>query len=512
MTRKLPDRLVLSGDEGMGMLLVIGVLGLVSALVAVAGTIAVTTVKSSNNRVTYEQALATAENGVDYGLSQLQKAFDDTNSDWPTPAPAAQNATSGCNLAQIPQLATTDAAQKVEARTNLRTIALTPACLRQGAVGQYVIWKPATPLVNGLYPKYGKVYAMSFVPRYDPTNPHMKSRLLKAEYLFMPYRPTNAVLTGGNLSFDSSTRVTTAYGLDPSEASVHTNGTVSVSGNPTVTGLVSSTGSSTAQSNNFTSAQNVGGAVIQTPTQRIPLVRATGLYAQARNGHPEYATYSSSTVFDASTYIGPWYDLCSDGFARARSTGDPCTSSVTLNPGNQNSFRGWTYLSGTHVWKASNTTQSGIYYIDKGSVDVGVGNGSIANITVIAGAENPDDCTNKRYGNITWDHYDMKAPSFTNLFMYADSDISTSSNWSAGQGVSSPPVISGMFVAGDQMHMETSSAGAVGSLVVGDQCSTGNPDIATTNEIKNPNIYYDPFSDAPFTSIISTTLWLEYVG
>jgi hypothetical protein len=49
-------------------------------------------------------------------------------------------------------------------------------------------------------------------------------------------------------------------------------------------------------------------------------------------------------------------------------------------------------------------------------------------------------------------------------------------------------------------------------LVVGDQCSTGNPDIATTNEIKNPNIYYDPFSDAPFTSIISTTLWLEYVG
>jgi hypothetical protein len=69
-----------------------------------------------------------------------------------------------------------------------------------------------------------------------------------------------------------------------------------------------------------------------------------------------------------------------------------------------------------------------------------------------------------------------------------------------------------MFVAGDQMNMETSSAGAVGSVVVGDQCTTGDPDPVTSNQIKNPEIYYDPNSDAPFTSIISTTLWLEYVG
>ena len=34
----------------------------------------------------------------------------------------------------------------------------------------------------------------------------------------------------------------------------------------------------------------------------------------------------------------------------------------------------------------------------------------------------------------------------------------------------------------------------------------------TSNEIKNPAIYYDPNSDAPFTSLIDTTLWLEYVG
>jgi hypothetical protein len=157
-------------------------------------------------------------------------------------------------------------------------------------------------------------------------------------------------------------------------------------------------------------------------------------------------------------------------------------------------------------------TQDGIYYVHEGSVDVGPGNGAINNVTVIAGAQNPDNCASKKYGNIEWNKFDMKAPAMTNLFMYADSDIVTHSNWSAGQGISAPPVISGMFVAGDQMHMETSSAGAVGSVVVGDQCNDGDPDLITDNEIKNPNIYYDPNSDAPFTSIISTTLWLEYVG
>ena len=62
------------------------------------------------------------------------------------------------------------------------------------------------------------------------------------------------------------------------------------------------------------------------------------------------------------------------------------------------------------------------------------------------------------------------------------------------------------------MQMETSSQGAVGSVLVAGQCNHGNPDLVGTSEIKNPEIYYDPNSDAPFTSIINTTLWLEYAG
>jgi hypothetical protein len=133
-------------------------------------------------------------------------------------------------------------------------------------------------------------------------------------------------------------------------------------------------------------------------------------------------------------------------------------------------------------------------------------------MTIIASAENQDNCSAKKYGNISWDHFSLAAPSYPKLWMYADSDIYTTSNFSAGSGTTALPVISGMFVAGDQLHMETSSQGAVGSVVVGDQCTTGNPDLATANEIKNPAIYYDPNSEAPFTSIINTTLWLEYTG
>jgi hypothetical protein len=496
----------------MGMILVIGIITIVSAMVAVSAGIAVNAVLSSHNRVTYEQALATAENGIDFALGQLQRSFDETNSDWPTPAPTTANPSSGCDSAIVSQTATTEAAQRAEARANLQAVAANPACRHRGAVGEYVIWKPPTPLVNGLYPKHGRVYAMGFVPSYQPGNKHMKTRLIKAEYLFMPYRPTNAVLTGGNLHFDSSTMVTTAYGIDPSEASVHTNGNIDVDGNPTVTGNVTSTGGSTASSNNFSGNLNTGGQVASLPKQRIPVIDAEALYYRTRTDHPEYSTYSSTTVLDSTTYLGPWYDLCSDGYARARAaTGAPCSSSVVLNPGAQNSFRGWSYTSSTHMWRASNATQSGIYYVHEGSVDVGGGTASIANISVIAQAKDRDSCSGKKYGNIEWNGYTMQAPAFTNLFMYADSDIVTHSSFTAGQGTTAPPVISGMFVAGDQMHMETSSAGAVGSVVVGDQCTAGNPDLVDSNEIKNPEIYYDPNADAPFTSIISTTLWLEYV-
>ena len=74
-------------------------------------------------------------------------------------------------------------------------------------------------------------------------------------------------------------------------------------------------------------------------------------------------------------------------------------------------------------------------------------------------------------------------------------------------------LISGFFIAGDQMEMSTSSAGAYGAVIAVDQCDPADGlSPVDRNIIKNPSIYYDPNAQAPFTDIINNTLWLEYAG
>ena len=68
-----------------------------------------------------------------------------------------------------------------------------------------------------------------------------------------------------------------------------------------------------------------------------------------------------------------------------------------------------------------------------------------------------------------------------------------------------------MFVAGDQISLQTSSSGAYG-LGHWRGTSATSPAPVTSHEVKNPTIYYDPNSDAPFTSVVNTTLWQEFTG
>jgi hypothetical protein len=104
----------------------------------------------------------------------------------------------------------------------------------------------------------------------------------------------------------------------------------------------------------------------------------------------------------------------------------------------------------------------------------------------------------------------MEAPSVSNLFMLADQDLLTHSNFYAGSS-SGGTVVSGLFVAGDQIQLETSSAGAYGAVIAGDECDpTDGSSLVDANVVKNPAIYYDPNGQAPFVDIINTTLWLEY--
>lgn len=480
------------GDEGIGLILVMGLITVISALVLLAVTLGLNALAGSARHVDYDQALGAAENGIDFGLARLQTAYTQYGADYPIPSPPSTvETTPACNAASVStgvSSFTSDTQERDWAKSTLLSLAAShPECIQNGTVGQYLVIKPTDKQT---------VYSIGWVPSYAAWQSGQEGsieRLLKAEYIFAPYRPTNAVLTGASLELDSSTTVTTAS-ADPTMATVHSNGTITTQGNPTVTGLVSSGSASSAGSNNFTA--NPGGTVQTTGLVSIPTLSARQVYMQ------NVAKYTTTQ----------WFDLCPDGTVRAGSTSGPCTSSTiwtTLASGG--TFRGWTYTSsgGVVTWTATRNALDGVYFVHYGNVDVANANATFNNMTIIAEAQNAGNCATQTMGNINWNLYTINAPVINNLFMFADGDITTGANFTAGSG--GPPVVSGMFIAGDQISMQTSSAGAYGAVIAGDTCNiAGSP--VSTNVVKNPSIWYDPNGYAPFTSIISTTLWLEYVG
>jgi hypothetical protein len=489
-------------DEGVGIVVVLGISTFIMILIVAAASIARNALAMAQQRSNYEQSLAAAEAGIDETLGRLQRAYDDYSSDYPVPSLAsAQFPSPACaaNPVTAPTSFDTAEAERTWAVNALTSLAEShPECLQsvsvpgqggsQETIGQYIVLKPSTPLVNGRYPGFGRVYSLGWAPARNARG--VSSRMVKAEYVFLPYAPQAAILTSGDLEVESSTTVTTAAGYDTSIAGVHSNGVITTQGNPTVTGKVTSTGTSTASSNRFYS--NPGGAVASAPTASVPRVNARSFYFNAPS--TDFAAVNSR-----------WYDLCPDATVRSWSSDGPCTGATN----GDGATVGWAYDNGSRTWIAGRSSVSGVFYAHEANVGVGTGNASIPNITVIASSANVNDCASKAYGNIQWDHYDMRAPAFRNLFLLADADIETFSNFTAGnQGGGGSAVTSGMFIAGDQISLQTSSQGAVGSVIAGDRCT--NSPMVTTNVVKNPAVYFDPDGDSPFSDIITTTLWLEY--
>jgi hypothetical protein len=487
-----------NGDEGIGLILVIGISTVIMGLVMLAGTIAERSLRSSANHVSYEQTLGAAEGGIDQTLARLQRAYVDFGSDFPVPNTAtAMDPSPSCsanpNSYKVPSGGfATDAAERDWAKTKIaQLLAANANCLQHGPYGDYIVLKPSNRQT---------VYAEGWSPSYGA--PKARSRLLKSEYLFLPYKPSNAILTGGNLLMNSSTTVTSAPGSDPALASVHSNGTVTVdNGNPIVYGTVSSSVDSGGQSSNkFYS--NTGGTVSLTPVEPIPSVKALSVYNRWE-----------SSLHDS------WYDLCPDGKIKHPSSSGPCVSTAgadeiaNLGIGGTDygtQVRGFRFqaASGTTpaTWLVGKNVPDGVYYAYGSDIgpDTGAGNTLTSSATILAQALDEGVCP-KVGGTISWDHNNIGAPLIPNLFMLADGDLLTNSNFTAGSG--GPPVVSGLFLAGDQLHLQTSSNGAYGAFVAADQCPAS---AGETNEVKNPAVYFDPNAEAPFTDIINTTLWLEY--
>jgi hypothetical protein len=484
-----------ASDEGMGLLLVIISSAVIMTLVLVSAAMAMRSQTSARQHTSFDAALVTAEQGIDVGLARIQGAYDLDGSAYlsPHPTPTTFDPTPDCVGASITFPASAGASNLTErtwARAQLTAITALPGCLRGGPNGQYAMLTPI-----GRQTVYAIGYSPSLASYLAGTG---RARLLKSEYIFGPYKPSNAVLTGGNLQIDSSTTVTTAPGVDPTLAAVHSDGNITVAGgNPTVTGPVSQSGTGALpSSNNF----NGTTATLSSP-QTIPTISAAQIYGR-----------------NVANYLGNWYDLCPDGTVHAGATTGPCTGTLlgAYGPGGANAggtfANGWTYDNTTApvTWRVTGGFNNGVYYISQGNVAMGtgVGNPSVARATIITSAASTT--CNKVGGDINWDRVNIAAPYIDNTFMIADQDLRTGSNFSAGSA-NAGTVVSGLFIAGDQVSMQTSSSGAYGSVIAADQCDpTGS--LVDTNEIKNPSVYFDPNGYAPFVDVINTTLWLEFVG
>lgn len=467
-------------EEGFALILVIGTATVIAALVAVTMALALQSLRSSRQHVSFESALSIAETGVDEVLSVINTNYNASPStNWVTPSPC--DWTIGGTFSSA-------AAERSAARAKLMSLAGNSACRQQAGAGEYVAVHPT-----------GKqtVYSMGFAPSYakfinDPSN--AKARLIKAEYIFAPYKPGQAVLTAGDLDFSGSLTVNTLNPSYPADIHSNTDITSGGTGSLTVQGTISSSGS------NDLAGSCPAGVVAcseNTPRERVPAVSPRSVY-------DKLALTTSN-----------WYDLCPGGVVKVPASA-PCTGADNIEQPSGGSFHGWSYTAGSSttvpVWtlqrQSGTTTYPGVYYVYGADAVVGdQGNDpTVWNITVLAdsakgadkpaGFTDPDRC-DKYGGNLDWKLFTIQNY-VPGLIFDAEGTLSGTANTSASAG---------FMWAGDNIDLQTSSNTITGALVSNNLCAA-----AEANTVQGVTVNYDQTIEGPVSDIVRTTLWLEYVG
>ncbi len=258
-------------DGGFAMILVLGFTGVLAALITVGTAIGIRTLQSSRAHVNFENALAVAETGIDGTLAKINSDFNAT--------PPSNFVTAGACAVTAPGPFTDVETERSWARSALT--ALPDSCLKTLPNGQYVAVRPTNVRA---------VYSMAWVP--SRATAGAKKRLVKAEYLFAPYKPTNAVLTQGALNFSGSVAITT-IGSSPSD--VHSNTTVGgYNGSTSIAGGLSSSGTLTG-----------GGCPGTVCTAAAPVQGIANISAR-RYWDTLRLSYSAS-----------WFELCPNGVMRS---------------------------------------------------------------------------------------------------------------------------------------------------------------------------------------------------
>lgn len=457
--------------EGFAMILVIAFTMLILGLLIVASTVAVNSLGSSKSHGTFEQALAVAEMGVDQTLARLQ----------------VDTAYNPCGCAIPGSALASDAAERAWAKAQLLSFASNAANLQTTSQGQFAAIRPT----NGQ-----KVYAMSWVP--SKASASAKSRMIKADYLFSPYKPGNAFSAQGDVDFAGGSVDIVPIAGSPAGLTtpVHTNGNM--------TGSASSINiqgpATTSGTYGLPGGANVGpGSGGNAPLESVPNVSPLAVYRDTAS-----AAYASS-----------WYDLCPDGKVRMKAALNPCTGTIVAErpltdvyPG----FRGWRYSkTGSLVtWYMDfpNSPYAGVYYVYQGNADLTgniTGGGTPWNATVLAealpgGAVGNLLTCEKLGGDIATHNTDITA-FYPGLVLEAGADLNISASSNLMQ--------LGLFAAADQVYLTSSSAATIrGAVVAKDSCVNSS----SPSSMQGIRLEFDSTFESPVQSVIRTTQWIEYVG
>jgi hypothetical protein len=473
MMRWMRERRNDRDEAGFALILVVGMSLVMMTLMIVGATIAVNSLRSSRNHSSFESAMAVAEAGVDKTLAILQ----------------VDTSYNPCSCSFTAAELASASSEQAAAKSKLLAYANSLGTLPKTNQGDYVAIRPLGAQ---------KVFAMSWVPSRGA--PGAKSRFVKAEYLFSPYKPGNALAAQGDIVFDGGSVTVEQSGTtcpNAAAAPVHANGSITGTANSNcVTGDVTASGG-------YAMSGSVGtGSGGGTPLETIPTIDPRAIYTNADvNADPNN--------------VNNWYDLCPDGTVKAKAASTPCTGATlagtgltTVAPG----YRGWTYSkSGNLVtWNMgiADSQFSGVYYVYQGDAFVNGGttgqnlpwNASVLAEPLVNGAPGSSATCNKLGGNINWHNTDINSfLTGTVLIAGADLNIQASSN----------TLQRGLFAASDQVYMDASSATTVtGAVIASDIC----PDSANPNDLQGITLNFDTNFEAPVKSIVRTTQWIELVG
>lgn len=462
-------------ESGIGLVLVVGITATLMIIMSVTMTVALGSLDSSHQHVSYEAELATAEAGLDETLGKIQAA-NDAGTTYVSPADCRGTWT--WSASTTPTLST----ERTWALNVMKN--LPSSCLTKGGQGEYIAFR-ATDSTGHRVPV---VYSMGWAPtRVGNEN---SGRLLKAEYLFSPYKPSEAVLTEATLDFSGSVEVDLATNSQATSADIHSNSDVVVGNNSLkVNGNVTAAGTNSLAGTCPIANRITGTCDSQSPPHTIPQVDARTIYR--------------SLAKDTGQ---SWFDLCPNGQVRRPSTEDdnttPCSGEEILSQGG--TYRGWTFDASaspaTWTFAATDGTDyPGVYYAYQADIALGGGGKNKTTVTMSAIAEakpsgGPAETCGKYGGNLYWSHSNI-TNFLPGLVFLADGHIVATANADVGRGV---------IAAGDHIDYNTSSSTITGSVITSNRCAASG-----TNTMQGVKVLYDATSEVPLSTIVRTTQWLE---